>query len=226
MSSEDLLQGKRFWKACLSKRQGPSLSDRKSDRASLCQIETGHGSLSGEETAREMDTAFLEAFMADGSHPSLRPSGSWSASRLPGLPCPGQSKTSGGYRPPHIREALVYVSGRTRIRAALGLDQEGVQSAFERSTSAPALDLQLESVPDRMRLILSGFPTGSNPCRRSGLLFLTLTETVGAAILALPIALARWARGRRFPSCCPRRRMWPHWFYGRGHYAERQDSLR
>jgi intracellular septation protein A len=147
-----------------------------------------------EEAARERDLAFLEAF-ALGRDPPLRPtiqdlerhSGQW-AGLVP--------------ENPRLRAALAGLLGQKYalsqaavpgIRAAVGLDTAAVQQAYQRLhnqplgtiyTARPGLQERLRWAGSALSRWLESFPPFWSAFS------LTLTETVGASILALPIALA------------------------------------
>ncbi|HRW05077.1 MAG TPA: aromatic amino acid transport family protein [Caldilineaceae bacterium] len=79
------------------------------------------------------------------------------------------------------------------IRAALGLDDNGVQQAYQQLYSQPLATIYTDalSITDRLRwrwARLAGRLENLSPFWSA--FALTLTETVGAGILALPIALA------------------------------------
>jgi amino acid permease len=147
-----------------------------------------------EETTRDRDLAFLEAFSL-GRQPPLRPTirdlerhaPQW-ADLIPELP--------------RARAALAHSLGGKyafssasipNIRAALGLDEPVVQDAYERLYRQPLATIYATrlKLADRLRW------AGSTLADRLESLppfwtayAMTLTETVGAGILALPIATA------------------------------------
>jgi hypothetical protein len=146
------------------------------------------------EAARERDLAFLEAF-ALGRQPPLRPTvqdlerhaAAW-AELVPDSP--------------RSRAALAHQMGlkyRLRrgstpgIRAALGLDQESVQATYRQSYGQPLESLYAARATPADGLRWLGAAVGARLDALSPFwtaFALTLTETVGAGILALPIAVA------------------------------------
>ena len=149
---------------------------------------------SSEQVAEEQDMAFLEAFTA-GKDPPLRPTiqdleqfaRQW-ASLVPDSPV--------------IRAALARLLGEKYtftsqvvpdIRQTLGLEEETVQRAFQRNYKV-ALATIYSSNPglgERLRWGWAIFVKWIEALPPFWTAFaLTLTETIGAGILALPIALA------------------------------------
>src|SRR6266571_953421 len=147
-----------------------------------------------EETAEQQDLAFFEA-LAEGREPPVRPT----IRDLERYAPHWQSLI-----PPNrtLQAALAHVLGQKyrfaqrdipHIRQALGLDSEGVQQAFQRQYRQ-----SLDTIYTRRVSLLER--TGWQWNKLSGWLerlppfwtayALTFTETVGASILALPIALA------------------------------------
>jgi amino acid permease len=147
-----------------------------------------------EEAAEQQDLAFFEA-LAEGRESAVRPTirdleryaPQWQ-SLLP------QNVT--------LRAALVHLLGQkyrfaqrdiSHIRQALALDSEGVQRAFERQFQQPLASIYTRRV-GLLEWIgwhwnkLSGWLEHLPPFWTA--YALTFTETVGASILALPIALA------------------------------------
>lgn len=147
-----------------------------------------------EEAAEERDLAFLEAF-ALGKDPPLRPTiqdlerfaGQW-VDLVPGVA--------------GARAALAHLLGQkyafTRsaaagIRQALGLDEEAVQRAYQRQYRQPLESIYTARIGpfERLRWGWNRLATWLESLPPFWTAFsLTLTETVGASILALPIALA------------------------------------
>lgn len=146
------------------------------------------------ETAEERDLAFLEAF-AWGKPPPIRPTiqdmehyaGQWK------------------YLVPHnpqVQAAIAHVLGQKYsftyravpgLCAALGLDEDAVQRGYRRLYGKP-LDtiFASRSTPaDRLRWAFGAFSKWVASLPPFWTAFaLTLTETVGAGVLALPIAMA------------------------------------
>jgi len=150
---------------------------------------------SGEETDRELDTAFLEAFVTGREPPeppTIRDLERFSLSWAHLVP-----------DNPRLRASLAHLISEKyaftyrdipKIRASLGLDQEEVRSAFHHLYHQPLASIYRTRVrfPDRVRLVFSRLADRVESLPPFWTAFsLTLTETVGAAILALPIALAR-----------------------------------
>ena len=147
-----------------------------------------------EETAEERDLAFLEAF-ALGRDPPLRPTiqdmERYAPQWAPLVP-----------ENPRVRAAVAHLLGQKytftyqavpSIRAALGLDEEAVQQAYRRLYREPLETIYApRATPvDRLRwawAALTGWLESLPPFWTA--FALTLTETVGAGILALPIAVA------------------------------------
>ena len=148
-----------------------------------------------QETAQDMDMAFLEAF---------------STGREP--PAPPNIRDLERFAPywgylvpdnPRLRAVLAHsisekyafrYSDIPRIREALGLDQEAVQSAFENLHKQPIRSIYRPStgIKEKIRWVLSKFSDLIESLSPFWTAFaLTLTETVGAGVLALPIALAK-----------------------------------
>lgn len=147
-----------------------------------------------EEAAEERDLAFLEAF-ALGRDPPLRPTiqdlERYAPQWAPLIP-----------ENPRVRAAVAHLLGQKYvftyqavpgIQAALGLDEEAVQQAYHRLYQEPLETIFTpRTTPiDRLRWVwaaLAGWLGAMPPFWTA--FALTLTETVGAGILALPIALA------------------------------------
>jgi amino acid permease len=147
-----------------------------------------------EEAAEERDLAFLEAF-ALGHAPPLRPT-IQNIERYAPQWAPLVSEN------PRVRAALAHLLGQKYnftyqtvpgIRAALGLDEEAVQQAYHRLYHKP-LETIFAPQPtplDRLRWAFAALTKRLETLPPFWTAFaLTLTETVGAGILALPIALA------------------------------------
>ena len=80
-----------------------------------------------------------------------------------------------------------------RLRAALGLDDPAVQQAFERAQGAPPESIYARSLPLRERIRWRTARAGERLERMPPFwtaFSLTLTECVGAGILAIPVAMA------------------------------------
>ncbi len=148
-----------------------------------------------EDGERRRDAAFLQAFTL-GRDPPLRP-------RIQDLE---------RYAPvwahlvpdnPRVRAALARALGakyrlsygRTpRIRRALRLDGDAVRDAYQAQFGDPIATLYARDEPlsERVRWALTGFADRLEALPPFWTAFsLTLTETAGAGILALPIALSR-----------------------------------
>ena len=147
-----------------------------------------------EEAAKERDLAFLEAF-ALGRDPPLRP-------RIQHLERHAPQWAPLVPENPRVRAVVAHLLGQKYafthqavpgIQAALGLDEEAVQQAYHRLYSKPLetiYALQVKPV-DRLRwawAALAGWIESLPPFWTA--FALILTETVGAGVLALPIALA------------------------------------
>jgi amino acid permease len=147
-----------------------------------------------ERTARERELAFIEAFALE-REPPLRPKiqdlERYSEQWAPLVP-----------ENPRVRAAIAHRLGeRYRVahasaqgvRAALGLDTAEVRQAYRKlyGTSLETIFATRLGILDRLRWrwsALIAWLDGLSPFWTS--FALTLTETVGATILALPIALA------------------------------------
>jgi amino acid permease len=80
-----------------------------------------------------------------------------------------------------------------RIRQALGLDDEAIKQVYERQRDQPLDSVYKDQIPprERLRWMWAGLARRLEELPPFWTAFaLTLTETVGASILALPIALA------------------------------------
>ncbi len=147
-----------------------------------------------QETVENRDLAFLEAF-AQGDEPPLRP-------KIQDLERYAPQWTSLIPRNPRIQAAIAHRLGEkyevTRdaapdIREALGLDDEAVQQSYQRLYRQPLEGIFAERTTsgDRLRWAwasLAGWLENLPPFWTA--YSLTLTETMGMTILALPIALA------------------------------------
>lgn len=149
----------------------------------------------GEEATQDLETAFLEAF-SNGRDPPEPPT------------VRDVERFASGWvrfvpENPRLRAALAHLMSEKyvltyrnipKIRASLGLDEEPVQQAFQRLYNRPLISIYCESprLLDRLRWTFSKFADRIDSLPPFWTAFsLTLTETVGAAILALPIALAK-----------------------------------
>lgn len=147
-----------------------------------------------DEGAEERDIAFFEAF-AMGREPPLSPT-------LQDLERFAPQWASLVPDNPNVQAAMAHVLGEENeftyqdvpnIREALGLDEEEVQQAYQRLYGEP-----LESIfaprtgpLDRVRWAWAGLTGWLESLPPFWTAYaLTLTETVGAGILALPIAMA------------------------------------
>ncbi len=147
-----------------------------------------------EEAAKERDLAFLEAF-ALGRNPPLRPTIQDLERHAPQwAPLVPEN--------PRVRAALAHLLGQKYtftyqavpgIRAALGLNEEAVQQAYYCLYRKPLENIyapQFKPV-DRLRWAWTALARWLESLPPFWTAFaLTLTETVGAGVLALPIALA------------------------------------
>jgi amino acid permease len=147
-----------------------------------------------EEAAQERDLAFLQAF-ALGRDPPLRPT-------IQDLERHAAEWADLVAKNPRVQAAVAHRLGQKYefaraavpgVRAALGLDEPEVRQAYERLYGEP-----LESIfsaraglADRLRWMWSALAARLESLPPFWTVYsLTLTETVGATILALPIALA------------------------------------
>lgn len=148
-----------------------------------------------DEAAAERNLAFLEAIALDQDLP-LRPT----------IQDLEQFAAQWAYlvaENPRVRAAVAHLLGQRydfthqavpELRAALGLDQAAVQQAYQRLYSEPLESIYTTQVKpiDRLRWAWAGLGRWSEKLSPFWTAFaLTLTETVGAGILALPIALAQ-----------------------------------
>lgn len=146
------------------------------------------------EATRERDLAFLEAFTL-GREPPLRPTvQDLERQAVQWAPLVPDS--------PRLRAALAHLLGEKyrlvkarvpRLRAALGLDDAAVSQAHQQLYQKPLETIYTPSTGPRDRLrwawaAVGGWLDALPPFWTA--FALTLTETVGAGILALPIALA------------------------------------
>ncbi len=147
-----------------------------------------------EEAAKERDLAFLEAF-ALGRNPPLRPTIQDLERHAPQwAPLVPEN--------PRVRAALAHLLGQKYhftyqavpgIRAALGLDEEAVLQAYQRLYHEPLETIYALQVKplDRLRWAWAALAAWLEFLPPFWTAFaLILTETVGAGVLALPIALA------------------------------------
>lgn len=148
-----------------------------------------------ERAVQERELAFFEAFAA-GREPPLRPtvqdierfSPQW-ADLVP--------------ESPRLRAAFAHALGEKYrlayravpgIRAAVGLDTDAVARSYQRQYGSPLDSIYAPriSVPARIRWRFSRFGAALESLPPFWTAFsLTITETVGSAVLALPIAVAR-----------------------------------
>jgi amino acid permease len=147
-----------------------------------------------EAAAQERELAFLEAF-ALGRDPPLRPT-------IQDLERHSHEWAALVARNPRVQAAVAHGLGRkyefTReavpgVRAALGLDEPEVKQAYERLYREPleTIFAARAGIPDRLRWVWSALAARLESLPPFWTAYsLTLTETVGATILALPIALA------------------------------------
>ncbi|UCC64137.1 MAG: hypothetical protein JSV36_03505 [Anaerolineae bacterium] len=147
-----------------------------------------------EERAKERELVFLEA-LALGRDPPLRPT-------IQDLERYAPLWASLAPKNPRVQAAVAHLLGQKHgftyqavpgVRAALGLDEEAVQRAYQRLYGEPleAIYATRTTLVDRLRwawAVLAGWLESLPPFWTA--FALTLTETVGAGILALPIALA------------------------------------
>jgi amino acid permease len=147
-----------------------------------------------EGAAQDRELAFLEAF-ALGRDPPLR-------SRIQDLERHSHEWAALVARNPRVQAAVAHRLGRkyefTReavpgVRAALGLDEPEVKEAYERlyHEAIETIFVARAGIPDRLRWAWSSLAARLESLPPFWTAYsLTLTETVGATILALPIALA------------------------------------
>lgn len=144
---------------------------------------------------RRRDAAFLEAF-ALGREPPLRPK----IQDLEGFALQWAHLVPDNV---HLRAAIAHALGAKyrlsyqsvpKMRRVLGLDTQAVQAAYHSQYGEPlaAIYAQQETLGERLRWAQSAIAGRLESLPPFWTAFaLTLTETVGAGILALPIALAR-----------------------------------
>jgi amino acid permease len=147
-----------------------------------------------EGAAEERDLAFLEAF-ALGRDPPLHPT-------IQDLERYAPQWTSLVPENPRVLAAVAHLLGRKYnftyravpgIRAALGLDEEAVRRAYRRLYREPLETIYAPRITpvDRLRWAWAALAGWLESLPSFWTAFaLTLTETVGAGVLALPIALA------------------------------------
>jgi amino acid permease len=147
-----------------------------------------------EEAAEERELAFLEA-LALGRELPLRPT-------IQDLERYAPQWASLVPENPRAQAAAAHLLGQKYeftyqavpgIRAALGLDEEAVQQAYQRLYHQPleTIFAPQAALADRLRWAWAGLAGWLESLPPFWTAFaLTLTETVGAGILALPIALA------------------------------------
>jgi amino acid permease len=147
-----------------------------------------------EQASAEDELAFITAF-TEGRDPPRKPSiqdlehfaAQWAdlVPREPRMQAAVAHALAAKYRFTH-QEA-------PGIRAALGLDESAVQDAFLRQYATPLASIyqRRPTLPERLRWAWAGLARRLESLPPFWTSFaLTLTETVGAGILALPIALA------------------------------------
>jgi hypothetical protein len=147
-----------------------------------------------EQAERERDLAFIEAF-ALGREPPLRPTIQDLERQAPGWASLVPDN-------PQVRAAVAHLLGEKYafaartvlgIRAALGLDEDAVPSAYLRLYDEPLAAIFAPRVArgDRLRWAWAALGEWLESLPPFWTAFaLTLTETVGATLLALPIAVA------------------------------------
>ncbi len=147
-----------------------------------------------EEAARERDLVFIEAF-ALGRAPPLRPT-------IQDIERYASDWSDLVPENPRVRAAVAHLLGQKYaftsqavpgIRAALGLDEEAVRQAYHRlyRESLETVFTPRPTAMARLRWAWAGLAAWLESLPPFWTAFaLTLTETVGAGILALPIALA------------------------------------
>lgn len=146
------------------------------------------------EAAKEREIAFLEAF-ALGREPPLRPT-------IQDLERYAPQWANLVAKNPRVQAAVAHRLGEKYrfsqkavpgIRAALGLDDPAIQQAYRRLYQAPLESIYSPSaaLADRFRWAWAALARWLENLPPFWTAYsLTLTETVGATILALPIALA------------------------------------
>src|SRR5665811_561690 len=147
-----------------------------------------------EDAARDRELAFVEAF-ALGREPPLRPT-------VQDLDRHAPQWADLVPDNPRLRAAVAHLLGQKYqftgsaalgLRQALGLDNDAVRQAYQRLYREPLDSIFAErpSLANRLRWTLAAFGNRLESLPPFWTAFaLTLTETVGAGILALPIALA------------------------------------
>jgi amino acid permease len=147
-----------------------------------------------EEAAQERELAFLEAF-ALGRDPPLRPT-------IQDLERHAAEWADLVAKNPRVQAAVAHRLGQKYefthaavpgVRAALGLDEPEVRQAYERLYGEPLEGIfsARPGVADRLRWMWSALAARLESLPPFWTVYsLTLTETVGVTILALPIALA------------------------------------
>jgi amino acid permease len=147
-----------------------------------------------EEAAQERELAFVEAF-ALGREPPLRPT-------IQDIELHSPAWASLVARNPRVQAAVAHRLGEKYVftardvpgvRTALGLDEPDVRQAYERLYHEPLETIFAERArgSDRLRWVWSALAARLENLPPFWTAYaLTLTETVGATILALPIALA------------------------------------
>lgn len=148
----------------------------------------------GERTAAAREQDFLAA-LATGRELPLKPTiqqleryaGEWSSL------APGDAALRAAIAKLVADDDAFTADRVPRLRAALGLDAPEVQKAFERAQGMPLESIYAVSLPLRERLRWQTARVGERLERMPPFWIafaLTLTECVGAGILALPVAMA------------------------------------
>jgi len=148
----------------------------------------------GETTVAERDLAFMEAF-ASGKAPPLRPT-------IQDLEQYAAAWRDLAPDTPRARAALAHLLGQKYrftaattpgLTATLGLDEPAIRQAYEKLYGQPLATIYAAQpgLAERLRWAWAGLGRWIEHLPPFWTVFaLTLTETVGAGILALPIALA------------------------------------
>jgi amino acid permease len=147
-----------------------------------------------EQAAAERDLAFLEAF-ALGREPPLRPSIQDLERYAPQWAdlVPANARVQAALAHLLAQKYTFTYQATPGIRAAVGLDMDAAQHAYRRLYREPLATIYASRVApvDRLRWAVAALARRLESLPPFWTAFsLTLTETVGAGILALPIALA------------------------------------
>ncbi len=192
---EDLFDRERLLAGLPARRAGALLFLIESRTARLtAQSRQAMARFATRDSAQQRELAFIEAF-ALGREPPLRPT-------IQDLELQAPRWASLVARNPRVQAALAQrlgekyrlVRGRVNaIRAALGLDDPRVAAAFEQLYARPIDSIYVDRPPPRERVRwaragVRGRLEGLSPFWTA--YALTLTETVGSTIVALPIAVA------------------------------------